>query len=1236
MALSTTTTATTTTVVDALHLDTSPSPTPTPSSPSPTRLLRERSLRRAGNILKSNGQPVLAHLANQRHPNPPRPPLPSASLSAPATTTITTTTTTTPTSIGARVRKNRGLSVSVAIFRRIQEASKNLGRSRTWSSSAKSKTQTDANTNANVNPSPNPNARAAPDADRRRRDAERDAAPGQQKRHLHPHTRSHSASEANVNGNGNVERGGADTCVQTATTWVTASSLQVQPEQLDMSSFSELATISEHVQQQPQQQRDGQTRNGTSHTITASASAREALADVHVPPSLQEGTLMIKVTNRKRTKVVVRLDPDMGQIIWETTQPLLRQRIIPIENIKEMRSGLDARYYREQFQLSQVYEDMWLTIIYIRDGNYKTLHLIAPSVQVFRMWDTTLRKLYAIRQELMSGLGNYEMRQAIWEKQYWKGSDLEDNEKLRFEQVEKLCKRMNIHSSSESLMRLFQQADVQNHGYLDFDDFRRFVKLLKGRPEVDRRFRRLVSKNRNGSGNGNGNVLDFRTFEVFMREKQRSKLSSAELRQVFDKYAKPPADGEPGPGVMTLEGFTSFLMSQDNSAFLDQHGKVWHDMTRPLSDYFISSSHNTYLVGHQLVGVSTIEGYIRALLHGCRSVELDIYDGDVEPMIFHGKTLTSKVSLREVCHAIHKYGFVASPYPIIISAEVHCSLPQQDMIADIMIEVLGDALVRTPTFGARQRVAVLPSPEELKEKILFKTKDLTVVRQDSGDSDVFTETSGTSSASDSEALLGVEVGEGEPRRRLSAGGVGVGIAGRVGAATGPGSSGSIVSPLPVSSKSPLTPPMQAAKTVIQKVRHVGKSVPSKTSTPVSVGSNGSGQSVLGSPVPLSQSPRSEPSLFESMANAAMATSPTSSASASPPIASPPRLAPTPTPTSKPSSKPKISPALQSLLVYTVGVKFQGINKKVDYAPEHMFSLSETTANKMIKAGDGAGMHDLIKHCRTHLVRIYPKGLRVSSTNYEPHRYWSAGAQLVAMNWQTFDLGYMINQAMFRRNGRSGYVLKPAALRLGPGHKELLGKRTSHYLNLTIISAQQLPRPKDSLGREMVERPVLDPYVEVTVHVPDWMYSHPGGGGAGVGAGVDKGVWEAGLGASGVSGLSGVSGSPGSHGSTTTLGALSARSITYRTSVVKNNGFNPVWEETIRIPFECVGDMWDLVFVRFVVRQEDREDEDALAVYCVSLGSLAHGYRHLPLHDAQLSQYLFSTLFVRVGIDDVEP
>lgn len=97
----------------------------------------------------------------------------------------------------------------------------------------------------------------------------------------------------------------------------------------------------------------------------------------------------------------------------------------------------------------------------------------------------------------------------------------------------------------------------------------------------------------------------------------KSSLGSNDLLVLFTKYSTNVNDAS----FMTVESFNAFLLSPDNCAFSDQHSTTWHDMTRPLSEYYISSSHNTYLVGHQLVGVSTIEGYIRALLHSCRSVE---------------------------------------------------------------------------------------------------------------------------------------------------------------------------------------------------------------------------------------------------------------------------------------------------------------------------------------------------------------------------------------------------------------------------------------------------------------------------------------------------------------------------------------------------------------------------------------------------------------------------------------
>lgn len=144
-----------------------------------------------------------------------------------------------------------------------------------------------------------------------------------------------------------------------------------------------------------------------------------------------------------------------------------------------------------------------------------------------------------------------------------------------------------------------------------------------------------------------------------------------------------------GAQQVTLEGFSRFMDSTYNSVFSYHMRQVYQDMTRPLTEYYMNSSHNTYLLGDQLRSKSSVEAYVRALQKGCRCVELDCWDGpDKEPIIYHGHTLTSKILFKDVIHAIHKYAFVTSPYPVVLSLEVHCDVEQQRKMAEVRCGVV--------------------------------------------------------------------------------------------------------------------------------------------------------------------------------------------------------------------------------------------------------------------------------------------------------------------------------------------------------------------------------------------------------------------------------------------------------------------------------------------------------------------------------------------------------------------
>ncbi|KAK7300528.1 hypothetical protein RJT34_11374 [Clitoria ternatea] len=389
----------------------------------------------------------------------------------------------------------------------------------------------------------------------------------------------------------------------------------------------------------------------------------------------------------------------------------------------------------------------------------------------------------------------------------------------------------------------------------------------------------------------------------FMVEVQRQeKATEEEAQTIIDSFKHFHRKGH----GLNLETFFKYLFSDDNPPLSPSLG-VHHDMTLPLSHYFIYTGHNSYLTGNQLSSDCSDVPIINALKGGVRVIELDIWPNATKDDIdvLHGRTLTTPVELIKCLRSIKEHAFEASEYPVIITLEDHLTPDLQAKVAEMVTQTFGDILF----YPTSESLKEFPSPESLKRRIIISTKP------------------------PKEYLETKEKGKGDDSQQ------------------GKASSGDDEA--------------------------WGKEVPSlKGGTIADYKENSADEDLNG-----------EEEFDESD-----------------------------------KSHHNEAPEYRRLIAIHAGKPKGGLAEclKVDPDKVRRLSLSE---QQLEKAAINHGQQ-IVRFTQRNILRVYPKGTRIDSSNYNPLIGWMHGAQMVAFNMQGYGRSLWLMHGMFKSNGGCGYIKKP--------------------------------------------------------------------------------------------------------------------------------------------------------------------------------------------------------------------
>uniref|UniRef100_A0A8C2C7C5 Phosphoinositide phospholipase C n=1 Tax=Cyprinus carpio TaxID=7962 RepID=A0A8C2C7C5_CYPCA len=416
---------------------------------------------------------------------------------------------------------------------------------------------------------------------------------------------------------------------------------------------------------------------------------------------MQSGTQMVKLKNGSKGLVrLFYLDEHRSCIRWRPSRKSEKAKIT-IDSLYKVTEGRQSDIFHRHAEGN--FDPSCCFTIY--HGNHmESLDLVTSNSEEARTWVTGLRYL-------MAGISDED---SLWMKQTFEEADKNGDGLLNIEEIYQLLHKLNVNLPRRKVKQMFQEADTDDQqGTLTFEEFTVFYKMMSLRRDLYLLLMCFSEKKDHLTAEELGNFLHV--------EQKMSNVTPEYCLDIINKFEVSEENKQ--NGVLGIEGFTNYMRSPVCDVFNPQHNDVNQDMDQPLCNYFIASSHNTYLTGDQLLSHSKTDMYAWVLQAGCRCVEVDCWDGpDGEPMVQHGYTLTSKITFKSVIETINKYAFVNNEFPVILSIENHCNIQQQKKIAQHLKEIFGDKLDVGEALNKDPKQ--LPSPNSLKGKILIKGKRL--------------------------------------------------------------------------------------------------------------------------------------------------------------------------------------------------------------------------------------------------------------------------------------------------------------------------------------------------------------------------------------------------------------------------------------------------------------------------------------------------------------------------------